>query len=183
MVGCLVELGYADTSISRVAERAGVSKGALQHHFPSKEDMMTATAESLLANATFLHIRNTRSPRAERSPARELRRIWDKGANTDEFRALLEILVKMRTDAQLKARLATLLRAWHEQAAELTRAGYEAASGDDDDVALLMAMNACLIRGLVIQQQYTDDPEFVARIMTRWIGMISPLLRPRGEKP
>jgi hypothetical protein len=46
-----------------------------------------------------------------------------------------------------------------------------------------MATNACLIRGLVIQQQYTDDPEFVARIMTRWIGMISPLLRPRGEKP
>jgi hypothetical protein len=39
-----------------------------------------------------------------------LRRIWDQGANTDEFRALLEILVKMRTDAPLKARLAMRLR-------------------------------------------------------------------------
>src|SRR5215207_2440016 len=126
---CLVEHGYADTSISRVAEEAGVSKGALQHHFPSKEDMMTATAEWLLGNATFLHIRNTRRPRAERSTARELMRTWDKGANTDEFRALLEILVKMRTDEQLKARLGNLLRAWHEQAAALTRAGYESASG------------------------------------------------------
>jgi AcrR family transcriptional regulator len=179
VVACLVEHGYADTSLSRVAARAGVSKGALQHHFPSKEDMMTATAEWLLGNATFLHIRNTRSPRAERSPARELRRTWDKGANTDEFRALLEILVKMRTDSQLKTRLGKLLRAWHEQAAQLTRVGYEAASGNDEDVALLMAMNACLIRGLVIQQQYTDDPDFLDRIMGRWIEMVSPLLRPR----
>jgi AcrR family transcriptional regulator len=174
-------MGYADTSISRVADRAGVSKGALQHHFPSKEDMMTATAEWLLGNATFLHIRNTRRPRTERSPERELRRTWDKGANTDEFRALLEILVKMRTDAKLKSRLGRLLRTWHEQAADLTRAGYEAASGKSDDVAVLMSMNACLIRGLVIQQQYTDDPEFINRILRRWIELVAPLLRPRGD--
>jgi AcrR family transcriptional regulator len=181
---CLVRLGYAETSISRVAEAAGVSRGAVQHHFVTKEDMMASTAEYLLGNATFLHIRNIRGPRAERSLARELLRTWDKGANTDEFRALLEILVKMRTDSKLKARLAKSLQAWHAQAAELTRAGYEAVSGDDDEVALLMAMNACLIRGMVIQEQYTNDPVFLARIMARWIDLVSPLLRPRaGASP
>jgi AcrR family transcriptional regulator len=177
----LVRDGYADTSISRVAALAGVSKGALQHHFPTREDMMTATAEWLLGNATFLHLRNTRGPRADRSTDRELMRTWEKGANTDEFRALLEILVKMRTDAKLRSRLGRKLRAWQEQAAQYTRAGYEAASGDDGDVEVLMAMNACLIRGLVIQQQYTNDPEFIARIMQRWIGLVSPLLRPKTD--
>jgi AcrR family transcriptional regulator len=176
---CLVRDGYADTSISRVATHAGVSKGALQHHFPTREDMMTATAEWLLGNATFLHLRNTRGPRAERSTERELMRTWEKGANTDEFRALLEILVKMRTDAKLRSRLGRKLRAWQDQAAQYTRVGYEAASGDDDEVEVLMAMNACLIRGLVIQQQYSNDPEFIARIMRRWIELVSPLLRPR----
>ena len=39
---CLTEHGYADTSINRVVELAGVSKGALQHHFRSKEDLMAA---------------------------------------------------------------------------------------------------------------------------------------------
>ena len=179
---CLVELGYADTSINRVVERADLSKGALQHHFPCKEDLMAATAAWLLGNATFLHIRNTRGPRAQRSTARELRRIWERGANTDEFRALLEILVKMRTDAKLRDRLSPALRAWHDQSAALTREGYRAASGQDEDVDLLMAMNGCLIRGLVIQQQYTDDPKFIARILERWIEMVSPLLLPR-EKP
>ena len=180
VTACLVELGYAETSISRVVARAGISKGALQHHFRSKEDMMTATAEWLLGNATFLHIRNTRSPRSERSLARELMRTWDKGANTDEFRALLEILVKIRTDEQLKSRLAERLQAWQEQATQLTREGYEAVSGDDREVELLLTMNSCLIRGLVIQHQYTSDPEFIAGIMGRWVEMVSPLLRPRA---
>lgn len=180
VTACLVEVGYAETSISRVVARAGISKGALQHHFRSKEDMMTATAEWLLGNATFLHIRNTRSPRAERSLERELMRTWDKGANTDEFRALLEILIKIRTDGQLKARLAQRLQAWQGQATRLTREGYEAVSGDDREVELLLTMNSCLIRGLVIQHQYTDDPEFISSIMTRWVKMVSPLLRPRA---
>ena len=61
---CLAELGYADTSINRVVERAGVSKGALQHHYRSKEDLMAATASWLLINATFLQIHNTRRARS-----------------------------------------------------------------------------------------------------------------------
>lgn len=176
---CLVEHGYADTSINRVVECAGVSKGALQHHFPSKEDLMAATANWLLNNATFLQIRNTRRPRAARSSARELMNTWQKGANTDEFRALLEILVRMRTDPALKIRVAPELQTWHEQSAALTRAGYEAASGREDDVDLLMVMNACLIRGLVIQEQYTADPAYIARVIERWIEIAAPLLLPR----
>ncbi len=181
VTGCLVELGYADTSINRVAAQAGVSKGALQHHYPSKEDLMAATAAHLLGNATFLHMRNTRGDTAARSTARELRRIWRRGANTDEFQALLEILVRMRTDTRLRERLSPALRAWHEQSAEMTRQGYAATSGREEDVDLLMAMNACLIRGLVIQQQYTDDRQFIARILERWIELVSPLISPRDE--
>ena len=37
---CLVEHGYADTSINRVVERAGVSKGALQHHLARARAMI-----------------------------------------------------------------------------------------------------------------------------------------------
>lgn len=36
------ELGYGRASLSQVAERAGVTKGALYFHFPSKEDLARA---------------------------------------------------------------------------------------------------------------------------------------------
>lgn len=177
---CLVESGYAETSINRVVEVAGLSKGALQHHFPSKEDLMAATALHLLGNATFLQLRSTSRPGSERETAAELRRTWTRGANTAEFRALLEILVRMRTDEALRQRLAPALRAWHDRAMSANRAGYLATTGREEDVELLMAINACVIRGLVIQEQYTRDPEYLDRIMTRWIELAAPLLRPRG---
>ena len=44
----LYEVGYGDTTLLKVADIAGFSKGALQHHFPNKEDLITAAADKLL---------------------------------------------------------------------------------------------------------------------------------------
>ena len=47
-VAALVELGFARTTTTVVAAKAGVSLGALVHHFPSKSELMTATVTHLL---------------------------------------------------------------------------------------------------------------------------------------
>lgn len=44
-VSCLAEHGWAGSTVSVVAERAGVSRGAAQHHFPTREDLFTAAVE------------------------------------------------------------------------------------------------------------------------------------------
>lgn len=45
----LYELGYAATSTSIVAGRAGVSRGAMLHHFPTKVALMQATVQETYA--------------------------------------------------------------------------------------------------------------------------------------
>lgn len=47
-IDCLVESGWAATTVSVVAERAGVSRGATQHHFPTREDLITADRKSVV---------------------------------------------------------------------------------------------------------------------------------------
>ena len=47
-VDCLVEVGYARTTTTTVVAKAGVSLGALVHHFPSKSELMTTTVTHLL---------------------------------------------------------------------------------------------------------------------------------------
>ena len=42
-IAALHEHGYAATSTSLVAKRAGVSRGAMLHHFPTKVQLMAAT--------------------------------------------------------------------------------------------------------------------------------------------
>ncbi|MGH9097700.1 MAG: TetR/AcrR family transcriptional regulator, partial [Acidimicrobiales bacterium] len=34
---CLVDLGFSATTTTEIAKRAGVSRGAQLHHFPTKE--------------------------------------------------------------------------------------------------------------------------------------------------
>jgi AcrR family transcriptional regulator len=52
---CLVELGYGATSTTEVARRAGVSRGAQLHHFPTKAELLAAAVDSLFErrNAEF----------------------------------------------------------------------------------------------------------------------------------
>src|SRR6478752_8378375 len=44
-IDCLAELGWGATTVSLVAQRARVSRGATQHHFPTREDLITAALE------------------------------------------------------------------------------------------------------------------------------------------
>ncbi len=46
-IAWLVEDGYANTTTSRVAERAGVSRGAHLHHFQTRQALVAAAIEHL----------------------------------------------------------------------------------------------------------------------------------------
>src|SRR3954454_4839854 len=46
-VECLVEFGWSGTSTTLVSQRAGVSRGAQLHHFPTKADLVLAAVEHL----------------------------------------------------------------------------------------------------------------------------------------
>ncbi len=46
-VDCLVEHGWSGTSTTLVSQRAGVSRGAQLHHFPTKNDLVLAAVEHL----------------------------------------------------------------------------------------------------------------------------------------
>jgi AcrR family transcriptional regulator len=46
-ISCFVELGYAGTTTTAIAKKAGLSRGAMLHHFPSKLDVVRAAVEHL----------------------------------------------------------------------------------------------------------------------------------------
>src|SRR3954464_7316450 len=48
-IDCLAEYGYANLTTTRVVERAGVSRGAQVHHFPTKAGLVSAALNRLAA--------------------------------------------------------------------------------------------------------------------------------------
>ncbi|WP_141400470.1 TetR/AcrR family transcriptional regulator [Magnetospirillum sp. 15-1] len=181
-IACLCELGYAETSINRVVERAGVSKGALQHHFPTKEDLITTVADRLIQRSVERH--NQFRMEAAKSSADDLgaylRSMWADLINTKPYRAMLEILNAARTDRKLRERLSPRLLHWNTELDRHWGSIFEAAGGGENDVQLIMVMSRCLMRGLVIQGLFGDDTGQSEKVVERWIEMVAPLLRRRS---
>src|SRR5260370_32768582 len=44
---CLIDPGYANTTTSEIAERAGLSRAAQLYHFPKKEELLTSDVDHL----------------------------------------------------------------------------------------------------------------------------------------
>src|SRR5579863_6792507 len=48
-IACLHERGYANTTTTEIANRAGVSRGAQLHHFPHKNDLVVRALDHLFS--------------------------------------------------------------------------------------------------------------------------------------
>jgi AcrR family transcriptional regulator len=102
-IDCLVEHGYANTSTRHIAKRAGMTVGALQHHFASKADLMAAALQTLgdrMADE-FIAEAPTEGDPSERIP-QMLDRLWEVHRGP-LFDAGLELWVAARSDADLRA--------------------------------------------------------------------------------
>jgi len=48
-IDAIAEMGFARASVDQIARRAGVSKGVITYHFPSKEEIVDAIIEKVVA--------------------------------------------------------------------------------------------------------------------------------------
>jgi AcrR family transcriptional regulator len=146
---CLVEDGYANTTTARVAERAGVSRGAHLHHFQTRDALLAAAAEHLTAKrGAHLLAAADELPTGPDRIARGLDLLWDSYANP-LYQASLDLWTHGRTDAELRRHLVPIERQLDRQTAELARRLFpDAAARPDFEHLIELALAA--IRGLVV---------------------------------
>ena len=100
-VECLVTYGYAGTTTHRVAELAGVTRGAQIHHFPAKEDLVVAAIEHLAQQRARVTIREVGRIRESPDPAAAvLDFLWEVHQGPIVV-ATLELWMASRTDPVL----------------------------------------------------------------------------------
>src|SRR5882757_6748142 len=107
---CLQEYGYAGTTTVRVVERAGVTRGALAHHFASKADMVAAAVGHIAATRT-----------SEALPKLERAQQWAMHEGP-LFVAVVELWVAARSDPQLPRRVAVLEQATTSMVVDFAKA-------------------------------------------------------------
>jgi AcrR family transcriptional regulator len=102
-IECLVAYGYAGTTTPRVAERAGVTRGAQIHHFRSKEDLVVAAIEHLAQQRVQAAMREFGRVEASSDPVSTVLDFLWEAHQGPMFIATVELWVAARTDPVLAA--------------------------------------------------------------------------------
>lgn len=175
-VDCLVERGFSGTSTTLVSERAGVSRGAQLHHFPTKNDLVVAAVQHLtLVRGAELATAAERLPTGPGRTRAVLQMLADH-FTSPVFAAALELWVAARTDPTLLAEVAPLEQRVGREAHRLT---VEALGADEarPGTRELVQATLDLVRGLGLANTITDDTRRRGRILDEWARTLDRALK------
>lgn len=174
-IECLAELGWTGSTVAVVAERAGVSRGAAQHHFPTREDLVTAAVEYVAEERTARlreHVADLPTGPGRTQAVIDLIENMYTGPL---FRAALQLWVAASSDEQLRARVVPLEahvgRESHQAVLELL-----GASEKNPGVRETVQATLDLARGLGLANLLTDDSRRRARILREWARLLDAAL-------
>lgn len=180
-VECIVELGWTGTTVALIAQRAGVSRGAAQHHFPTREDMVAAAVEHL-AEVQVAELRR----HADELPSgpERFQSIVDMLLNLYSgltFRAALHLWVAASTDAVLRETLAPLEA---RVGREAHRLAVELLGADETEPGVRETVQATLdlARGLGLANLLSDDTRRRAQVADQWARLLRTALPTETEK-
>lgn len=149
-VECLFDLGYARTTTTVICERAGVSRGAQLHHFPTKASLVTTAVEhlferrrtELLESAAELPVQADRSQQV-------IDLLWQIVSGST-FYAWLELVVAARTEPELHESLQALSARMSESTLEAFGQIFPAVAPNDFRVILSFVFS--VLEGLALRK-------------------------------
>lgn len=103
--GCLLDDGYAATTVGAVQQRAGVARGTLLHHFPTRGSLMAGVVEDIVERR--LRVTGPADGPAARDWDAVVDVVW-RELRSPAYTVALELWVAARTDPDLRAALLPL---------------------------------------------------------------------------
>ncbi|WP_158882764.1 TetR/AcrR family transcriptional regulator [Amycolatopsis anabasis] len=165
-IDCLVEIGYARTSVQEICARAGVSKGAVQHHFSDKAELM-ATAVEHLTNKLKGQLAEslTELPRGAKGVPVAIDLLWE-GYSGTLSTAVTELWVAARTDPDLRAAIRPVDRALGRSI--LQHVTTVAGELPRERAETLFWLTVNLTRGLALDAELGGDPVRRKQLLEEW---------------
>ncbi|HRX39334.1 MAG: TetR/AcrR family transcriptional regulator [Amphiplicatus sp.] len=167
----LSRAGYHRMTIQDVVKKAAISTGALQHHFPTKEALVIAVAERLLSRSVrWFH--RAKAELGSGAFPEMIRRSWREQFRTDDYGALLEILVAARTDKSLRTSVAPALERWRDE----IEGELKEMLPDEKDAAYLetvLTISRCMMTGLLVHDGLLQDERRMDTVIDEWIRIVS----------
>jgi AcrR family transcriptional regulator len=168
-VDCLVDLGYARTTVQEICRRAGLSRGAQQHHFTTKAELMVAAVEHLVTRLREQITDSLVLPPGPERVSEAIDLLWH-GFSGKLSTAALELWIAARTDEELRTSMLPVDRALARSTLDIYR---QAAAVDlpPDRLETLFWLTLNVTRGLALDAMIGGDAARRARLLAEWKAM------------
>lgn len=168
-LACVQEVGMARASTPLICERAGVSRGAMLHHYPSRDDLVRAAIGQAVQGALDQMDADMDALEAGDDPlAVFFESIW---ATTEGplFSVALELLVAARTDPGLAPEVAHGSRELHAKVAQrVERIAELLGRQADPQVMAVLWASVYMVRGMALQGLFDPDSGHLKRVFEAW---------------
>lgn len=166
--------GFAGTSTALIARRAGVTTGALHHHFAGKDDLMIAVLDDAAARLRALLDQGEAALGETRDPRRLVDHLW-RAYGAPSYWAVWEIIIGTRSDEAFHARVVahrrdTIGSVLHPWIGRFVPDGPARAEGFALFEFMLIA-----IRGLGLERFLHGEDDY----FERHLGLLADLVGPR----
>lgn len=177
-IAVLVERGYRGASTPEICRRAGVSRGAQLHHYPTKEGLVAAAVEHLLVQrlAELQERLGSASGVLDLGDAATF--LWHVYTG-DTFYAWLEIVVAARTDAELRRIVAALDARFVTRAERLCQKFLLPHVESPAEVQATTRLILAMFDGLATHRILVDDEKLAMRALR--VAARNGLFTPKGR--
>lgn len=176
---CLVEDGYAKVTVSAIVRRAGVSRGAHLHHFPSKNALILEAADYLMRRAYRILGEVLLGIAEEEDRVQGLVEVaWKEIYDTQLFNAYFGLMLAAQHDAELSRALRELSEKTQARLKPAV-AHYFESRGSGESPEDMFLMTHWILGGISASQHIHPGGDDAQRYVELWARLMATQMRAR----
>lgn len=157
-IDCLSKYGYARTTTQLIAQVAEISRGAMLHHYATKQDLIASVIDYTFYKRMEIFTGGVTSLTDEQrvNDIVGVERYWE-SLLTREFAAYIELLMAARTDEELRAIFVPKAQRYDRVEREEVLRVFPEWQGKPEAYALAMDFCVAAIEGLLLNREIWDE--------------------------
>jgi AcrR family transcriptional regulator len=157
-IDCLSETGYSNTTTQLIAKRAQISRGAMLHHYATKQELVESLIDYVIFRRIQLFIEGIATISEEARISRQVGiELYWQTLLTREFAAYLELRLAARTDKELRAILLPRARKYDRIERDTVLGSFPEWAEHPNEYKLAMDYCIASMEGLLLNKDIWND--------------------------
>lgn len=183
-IQCILKYGYANTTTLRIAEEAGLSRGAMNHHFSNRLNVMQSAVTHLLEKRIKAFKRaSSNLPAAGNNRVHTALMAYWKQSNNPLNIVLNELTSAARTDKELASILIPARREFHKEWFKVAEVQFPEWQPDPNKFSIALHLTQNLLDGMFSNMLAGDlDEETAGKLLDYLVEELRELSPVKSKK-